>query len=98
MTSSTTRSRIGSGHRTSRRSSPPSSAFKSVPKYAHRAKLKEVQENEFNLNIPRYVDSAEEEKEADIPLLQREISDIESQLTDTRRQMAIYLKELGYAE
>src|SRR5439155_13186201 len=35
--------------------------FRSVAKYAYRAKRKEVEENEFNLNIPRYVDRSEEE-------------------------------------
>lgn len=70
-------------------------AFKSVPKYAHRAKFKEIEENEFNLNIPRYVDTSEEEKEIDIAKLQEEIDDLETKLAETRRQMAEYLKELG---
>jgi len=69
-------------------------AFKSVDKYAYRAKLNEIMENDFNLNIPRYVDTFEEEEEVDIPAVQKEIKILEDQLTDTRKEMAGYLKEL----
>ncbi|OGV78378.1 MAG: type I restriction-modification system subunit M [Lentisphaerae bacterium RIFOXYB12_FULL_65_16] len=72
-------------------------AFKSVPKYAHRATAAEVKENEYNLNIPRYVDTFEPEPEVDIPAVQKEIEDLERQLVETRREMAGYLKELGLA-
>lgn len=71
--------------------------FKTVPKYAHRAKRSEIEENEFNLNIPRYVDTSEAEDEIDIVCVQKEISTLESQLADVRKDMAAYLKELGYA-
>ena len=68
--------------------------FKSVPKYAHRAKRKEIEENEFNLNIPRYVDTSEEEAEIDIAALQTEIYGLEAELAKTRKEMAGYLKEI----
>jgi type I restriction enzyme M protein len=71
-------------------------AFESVPKYAYRATLDEVRENEFNLNIPRYVDTSEEEEEIDVAALQVEIDGLEKQLTATRTEMARYLKELGF--
>jgi len=71
-------------------------AFKSVDKYANRAKRKEIAENDFNLNIPRYVDTFEPEEEIDVDAVQQEINDIETELTKTRKQMAKYLKELGY--
>ena len=70
--------------------------FKTVDKYAYRATFKEIQENEFNLNIPRYVDTFEEEEEIDIPAVQMEIEDLEKRLAGTRKQMAGYLKELGF--
>ncbi len=72
------------------------SAYKSVEKYAYRASLKEIAENEFNLNIPRYVDTFEGEEEIDIEAVQQEIDGIEIELAKTRKQMAGYLKELGY--
>ena len=72
-------------------------AFKTVEKYAYRAKLDEIRENDFNLNIPRYVDTFEEEEEIDIVAVQREIDDLEGQLAGTRKEMVRYLRELGLA-
>jgi len=69
-------------------------AFKSVDKYAYRATPNEIKENDFNLNIPRYVDTFEEEAEVDIPAVQKEIKQIEAELATTRKQMDKYLKEL----
>ena len=69
--------------------------FKSVPKYAHRAKRSEIQENEFNLNIPRYVDASEAEEEIDIAKLQVEIESLEAELAKTRVEMNKNLAELG---
>jgi type I restriction enzyme M protein len=69
--------------------------LKSVPKYAHRAKRSEIEENEFNLNIPRYVDTSEAEVEVDIMALQTEIETLEQDLSKTRAEMKGYLKELG---
>jgi type I restriction enzyme M protein len=69
--------------------------FKTVEKYAHRATFVEIQENEFNLNIPRYVDTFEEEEEIDIKAVQEEISTLETDLASTRKEITHYLKELG---
>lgn len=71
-------------------------AFKPVPKYAHRATFDEIKDAEFNLNIPRYVDTFEEEKEVDIKAVQKEIVQLEAELDATRKEMEKYLKELGY--
>lgn len=69
--------------------------FKSVPKYAYRAKRKEIEENESNLNIPRYVDTSEEEEEINIAALQTEIEALETELAKTRKDMKRFLSELG---
>jgi hypothetical protein len=70
--------------------------FADVEKYAHRAPIAEIRdENDFNLNIPRYVDTFEEEEEIDIAAVQKEIGAIEGLLAETRAKMAGYLKELG---
>jgi type I restriction enzyme M protein len=69
--------------------------FKSVSKYAYRAKRNEIEENEFNLNIPRYVDTSEEEPEIDILALQTEIEGLEVELAKTRQEMKRFLNELG---
>ena len=70
-------------------------AFKTVDKYAYRATVEEIAENDFNLNIPRYVDTFEPEKPVNLTAVQNEINDLEKQLTGVRKQMAGYLKELG---
>ena len=69
---------------------------KSIDKYAHAATFKEIEENEFNLNIPRYVDTFEPEPEIDIKAVQDEIEAIEAELAETRKKMNGYLKELGF--
>ncbi len=69
--------------------------FETIEKYAYRATFDEVEENEFNLNIPRYVDTFEPEPEVGIPAVQREIEDLERQLAETRAEMNHYLDELG---
>ncbi len=66
-----------------------------VDKYSHAAEIAEIAENNFNLNISRYVDTFEPEAEIDVAALQREIVQIESDLADVRMRMAGYLKELG---
>ncbi len=68
--------------------------FKTVDKYAYRAKPKEIAENEFNLNIPRYVDTFEPEAEVDIEETQAEIVELEKQLVAVRAKMAGYMEEL----
>jgi len=72
-------------------------ARESVDKYAYLASFEEIQENDFNLNIPRYVDTFEEEEEIDIDAVQAEINQIETELVEVKQEMAGYLKELGYA-
>ena len=69
--------------------------FKEVEKYSHLATLDEIEEAEFNLNIPRYVDTFEEEEDVDIPAVQKEIEQIESELAKTQAELKQYLDELG---
>jgi type I restriction enzyme M protein len=66
-----------------------------VDKYAYRATREEIRENDYNLNIPRYVDTFVEEEEVDIAAVQERIVGIEQELAEVRKQMAVCLKELG---
>jgi len=68
---------------------------KMIDKYSYLAELEEIVENDYNLNIPRYVDTFEEEEPVDIPAVQKEIESLESQLVEIRTKMNAYLKELG---
>lgn len=64
-------------------------------KYAYVATRKEIEENDYNLNIPRYVDTYEEESEIDIVAVQQEIDAFETELAEVQAKMKEYLKELG---
>lgn len=66
-----------------------------VDKYAHVASLDEIAENDYNLNIPRYVDTFEEEEEIDVAAVEQEIERLEAELAEVRVRMKQYLKELG---
>lgn len=68
--------------------------FKTIEKYSYCSSYEELEENEFNLNISRYVNTFEEAKEIDIKVTQEEIISLEEKLTDVKRQMDSYLKEL----
>lgn len=65
-------------------------------RYAYRATLKELEENEYNLNIPRYVDTFEEEEPVDIAATQQNIRGLKSELAEVEQKMEGYLKELGF--
>ncbi|MBU1864718.1 MAG: type I restriction-modification system subunit M [Candidatus Omnitrophica bacterium] len=69
--------------------------YKNIEKYSYRATLNEIKENEYNLNIPRYVDVFEEEEEVDIKKTQKEIESLEKELVGVQKEMRGYLKNLG---
>ena len=95
--SRTTRSRTASVPRTSRRSSAPTRSSRASPSMLTGRSGVRSSENEFNLNIPRYVDTSEVQEEIDIAALQSEIEGLETELAETRQEMQRFLKELGYA-
>ena len=68
----------------------------SVDKYAYLASFDEIKENDFNLNIPRYVDTFEEEAEIDLDAVRTERLELKTELDSLETEMAGYLKELGY--
>jgi len=66
-----------------------------IEKFAHVATIDEVKANEYNLNIPRYVDTFEEEALVDIEEVKNNIANIQKELAEVEALMAKYLKELG---
>jgi type I restriction enzyme M protein len=71
-------------------------AGENVDKYAYVANLDEIKGNDYNLNIPRYVNTFEEEEEIDLMAVRREREKLKAQLTELETKMAKYLGELGY--
>lgn len=71
-------------------------ARKTIDKYAYLASPDELKDNEFNLNIPRYVDTFEEEEEIDLMAVRAERLELKAELAELEIKMEGYLKELGY--
>ncbi|WAA12821.1 type I restriction-modification system subunit M [Fervidibacillus halotolerans] len=66
-----------------------------IDKYSYVATLDEIRENDYNLNIPRYVDTFEEEEPVDMAAVKQNIANIKKELQEVEAQMEKYLKELG---
>jgi type I restriction enzyme M protein len=64
-------------------------------KYSHIATLDEIKENDYNLNIPRYVDTFEEEAEIDLDEVVAEIRKLDQNSAELGAEIAKYTKELG---
>lgn len=68
---------------------------KEIEKYSHCATLQEIADNDYNLNIPRYVDTFEEEEPIDIKAVMAEIKELEAKRADLDKEIEGYLRELG---
>ncbi len=73
-------------------------AFKSVEKYAEVIELDTIEENDYNLNISRYVDTTEEEEMVDIDKVIGEIRDVKARLSENEVKLNGFLRELGFGE
>lgn len=69
-----------------------------VDKYSYVASLDEIRENDFNLNIPRYVDTFEEEDEIDLIAVRAERKKLQAELEVLEVEMEKYMEELGFAK
>ena len=66
-----------------------------VDKYAHLASIEEIRENDYNLNIPRYVDTFEQEEEIDLAEVQRLLEQDKREIAELEAKIAETLKVLG---
>lgn len=66
-----------------------------VNKYAHVASIEEIKENDYNLNIPRYVDTFEEEEELDLDEINRMIEQDNQEIAKLEKEIAEQLALLG---
>ena len=70
-------------------------AREDVPKYAHVAEMSEIEENGWNLNIPRYVDTFEEEPEIDIDEVFADLQKDDEEIAASAAVLNEAFEELG---
>ena len=66
-----------------------------IEKYSHKATLEEIKENDFNLNIPRYVDTFEEEEPIDLDEVCDELDRIDAEMEKVDAEIKKYCEELS---
>lgn len=69
--------------------------YETIDKYSYVATPEEIEENDYNLNIPRYVDTFEEEEPVDMEQVKKDIANIKDEIKDVEDEMASYLEKLG---
>lgn len=72
--------------------------YEDMEKYARVVTLDEIKENDYNLNISRYIDKSVEEELIDIHTVISNIQELESKRSDTKAKLNGYLQELGFGE
>ncbi|MCE7897774.1 MAG: type I restriction-modification system subunit M [bacterium] len=76
-------------------------AYKSrseIDKYSHKASQAEIKENDYNLNIPRYVDTFEEEPVIDLDQVATKLKQLKSEELDLQKNIAVFCDELGISK
>ena len=68
---------------------------KEIEKYSHLASMQEIKENDYNLNIPRYVDTFEEEETIDLDKVSSELKALEIEMKTTDETIAEFCRELN---
>lgn len=66
-----------------------------VERYARRVLMDEIEKNDYNLNITRYVSTAEPEAEVDLAAVHVQLADIDKRIADATDTHNRFLKELG---
>lgn len=65
-----------------------------VDKLAHVATLDEIKDNDYNLNIPRYVDTFEEEEPIDLDDVNRQLAEVDEEIARLEKELEAMLAEL----
>ena len=68
---------------------------KDIEKLAHVASRQEIIDNDYNLNIPRYVDTSEEEPEIDLKEVEKELIEVDEEITKLQKELDEQLRLLG---
>jgi len=64
-------------------------------RYSRRVEMEEIEKNDYNLNISRYISTSVAEEEIDLEATNRELIKIENQIRETTTKHNVFLKELG---
>lgn len=68
---------------------------KDVDKFSRVVTLDEIKDNDYNLNIPRYVDTFEEEEQVDLQKVSNQMANVDTKINDLNDELEVFLKELG---
>lgn len=68
---------------------------KNIERYSHRVSMCEIKDNDYNLNISRYVSTAKEEAPIDLKEVHKKLVDIDIKIENARNRHNSFLKELG---
>lgn len=66
-----------------------------IDKYSYVATMEDIEKNEYNLNIPRYVDIFEEEEPVDLDAIKEKVKNIDREIADIDKELKGYFEELG---
>ena len=70
--------------------------YKDVDHYARIVDLKEIEENDFNLNVRRYIENGDEEEVIDVSVVRKELASLEKERAEVDKKVAKYLADLKY--
>lgn len=71
-------------------------AYEDEDRFSRVVNFEEIEKNDFNLNIARYVQNGEEEEQIDVPIEVVMLKELQVQRNDAEAQMMQFLEELGY--
>ena len=71
---------------------------KEETRFSRLVSLQEIKENDYNLNITRYVNLSKEEEPVDLEAVAKQLKETEAKIEDSRSKLNLFLKELGLEE
>lgn len=71
---------------------------KEEPRFSRQVSLHEIKENDYNLNITRYVNLSKEEEQIDLKAVTKQLKESDRKIEEARQRLNVYLKELGLEE
>jgi type I restriction enzyme M protein len=73
-------------------------AYEDIEKYARVVSLDEIKENDYNLNITRFIDKSEEEEQVELSAILEDLKELEEKQIEIKTKLIGYLQELGIGE